>query len=95
MRNGKFTPNLVDGLAAWAVIAGGLVVLALPRLSPESELLTVIGWGAIYGFAGYAMYDLTNLATVRDYSIRLTAVDIAWGTTLSATVTTIVWVIVK
>jgi len=95
MRNGKFAPNLVAGFAAWAVIAAGVVLLAVPRLTPESDITTVLGWGAIYGFVGYAMYDLTNLATVRDYSIKLTAVDIAWGTVLSATVTLIVWLVAK
>ncbi len=95
MKDGKFTPNLPAGVLAWAVIVAGLVLFAVPRLTPDSAIATVIGWGALFGFVGYAMYDLTNLATVRDYSIKLTAIDIAWGTTLSAIVTTIVWLVAK
>lgn len=95
MRGGKFTPNLPAGVGAWAVIALGIVLFAVPKLEPDSSILTVIGWGGLFGFVGYAMYDLTNLATVRDYSLKLTAVDILWGTTLSAVVTTIVWLIAK
>lgn len=95
MEGGKFKPNLVAGILAWAVIAGGLVLFAVPRLTPESSITTVLGWGALFGFVGYAMYDLTNLATVRNYSIKLTIVDILWGTVLSATVTLIVWLVAK
>jgi uncharacterized membrane protein len=95
MRGGKFAPNLPAGVLAWAVIVAGLVLFAVPRLTPESDIATVLGWGALYGFVGYAMYDLTNLATVRDYSLKLTAVDIAWGTVLSAAVTLVVWLVAK
>ena len=95
MKDGKFTPNLPAGVAAWAVIAAGLVLFAVPHLTPDSSIATVLGWGAAFGFVGYAMYDLTNLATVRDYSIKLTALDIAWGTVLSAVVTLIVWLVAK
>ena len=94
-RNGKFTPNLPAGVAAWAVIVAGLVLLAVPRLTPDSSIATVLGWGAAFGFVGYAMYDLTNLATLRDYSLKLTALDIAWGTVLSAAATLVVWLVAK
>ncbi len=95
MKNGKFTPNLPAGVLAWAVIVAGLVIFAVPRLTPDSSIATVLGWGALYGFVGYAMYDLTNLATVRNYSMKLTAIDITWGTVLSALVTTVVWLVAK
>ena len=34
-------------------------------------------------------YDLTNVATIQGWSVRLAVVDIAWGTVLSATVATL------
>lgn len=95
MRNGKFAPNLAAGLAAWTVLAAGIVLFAVPKLEPDSSLLTVLGWGGLLGFVCYATYDLTNLATVRDYSLKLTVADIAWGTALSAVVTTIVWLVAR
>lgn len=39
--------------------------------------------GALYGLFCYAAYDLTNLATIRDWPKRIVLVDIAWGTVLS------------
>jgi uncharacterized membrane protein len=94
-RAGKFAPNLPAAALAWAVIPAGLVLFAVPRLSPDSDLLTVLGWGALYGFVAYAMYDLTNLATIQGYSLKLTVADTIWGTVLSAVVTTIVWLVAK
>jgi len=42
--------------------------------------------GALYGLFTYATYDLTNLATVRDWPVGLAFVDIAWGMLLNAVV---------
>jgi uncharacterized membrane protein len=39
---------------------------------------------ALFGFFAYATYDLTNLATLRDWPWRLSVIDIAWGTFVSA-----------
>jgi uncharacterized membrane protein len=42
--------------------------------------------GALYGFFTYATYDLTNLATLRDWPIVVVVVDIVWGTILGSVV---------
>ena len=44
--------------------------------------------GAAFGFITYATYDLTNLATLRDWPIALTVVDLAWGTARGGVVAT-------
>jgi uncharacterized membrane protein len=38
----------------------------------------------VLGAAAFGVYDLTNLATLRGYSMSMTIVDIAWGTFASA-----------
>lgn len=54
-----------------------------------------VGWqqalllGALFGFFTYAAYDLTNLATLKDWPLSLVVVDIVWGTVLGATVAAI------
>jgi uncharacterized membrane protein len=40
--------------------------------------------GAMFGFFAYATYDLTNLATLKNWPIGLAMLDIAWGSALSA-----------
>jgi uncharacterized membrane protein len=93
--DGKFKPNLPAALIAWALIPLGIVVFVVPRLTPETPVLEVIGWGAMFGAVTYGIYDFTNLATLKGYTTKLTLIDTAWGTVLSAIVTTIVWLVAK
>jgi uncharacterized membrane protein len=68
-------------------IAGILFFAVAPAL--ETGMWTkALLLGALFGFFTYATYDLTNLATVRDWPVLITAVDLAWGTVLSALVAT-------
>jgi uncharacterized membrane protein len=49
--------------------------------------------GALFGLVTYATYDLTNLATLRDWPLQVTLVDLIWGTALTAATTSLsVWV---
>ena len=64
----------------YLVYSAGIVVFAvLPAIRTES-LVTALVMGALFGFFAYATYDLTNLATLRDWPLRMSVVDIAWGT---------------
>ncbi len=40
--------------------------------------------GAAFGFFAYATYDLTNLATLKDWPVGITLIDIGWGVFVSA-----------
>jgi uncharacterized membrane protein len=66
-------------------IAGILVFVVLPGLEDDS-LKTTILRAALFGLVTYATYDLTNLATVKDWPVLITMVDLAWGTVLSVAV---------
>jgi uncharacterized membrane protein len=43
-------------------------------------------FGALFGLVTYATYDLTNLATLKDWPLALTVVDLIWGTLLAGAV---------
>lgn len=52
--------------------------------------------GFLYGVFTYAVYDLTNLATLKGWSIQMTIVDIIWGGVLCMTTTLItLWILSK
>jgi uncharacterized membrane protein len=62
----------------------GIVVFAvLPALKSDS-LGTALALGALFGFIAYATYDLTNFATLRNWTITITAADMAYGAIASA-----------
>ena len=95
MKDGKFSPDLIAGVFAWAVIPLGIVLFAVPHLTQDGSLVDALKWGGLLGLCSYGMYDLTNLSTLRGFSLRLALIDIAWGTCLTAFVTTVVWLVAK
>ena len=66
-------------------IAGILIFATLPALEKHSLRQAII-MGALFGFFCYATYDLTNLATLKDWPVRVVFVDILWGMVLTASV---------
>ena len=69
-------------------IVGILVFVVVPGLEKNS-LKTTLLLAALFGLITYATYDLTNLATVMDWPVIVSIVDIAWGVVLSISVSII------
>ncbi len=74
-------------------IIGLMIFVLLPALDKQS-LMHALVYGALFGFFTYATYDLTNLATIRDWPITITIIDLIWGTSLSAAVSSISYLII-
>ena len=66
-------------------IVGILVFVVLPGLEKQSLKITIIR-AVLFGLITYATYDLTNLATVKDWPLAVTLVDLAWGMVLTTLV---------
>jgi uncharacterized membrane protein len=66
-------------------ILGILVFVVLPGLE-DNSLKTNLLRAALLGLITYATYDLTNLATVKNWPVLITVVDMAWGPVLSVVV---------
>ncbi len=81
-------PNFVAAAAFYLLFAAGLMAfVVLPRAAGDWRMAAA--WGALFGFMAYMTYDLTNLATLRDWPLGLSFIDTAWGclaTGLAATV---------
>lgn len=82
-------PKLLAGLGFYLLYAlGASIFVILPAITKQSWLYAV-QYGALFGLFCYMTYDLTNLAVIRDFPVRLAFIDIAWGsavTALSATI---------
>ena len=64
----------------------GIIIFAVsPALQAESFGKAVL-LGALFGFFAYATYDFTNLATVKNWPVLVTVVDLIWGTVLTGSV---------
>lgn len=63
-------------------ITGLLYFVALPGIASGSFMRTAL-MGAGFGLVAYATYDLTNHATMKDWPLMVTLVDILWGACIS------------
>lgn len=85
VENGSIRLNIIAWLLAWAVIVWLLYIFVI-RSGYSHSITSTLLYGWLLGFLSYAMYDLTNLAFLRDYSLAFTLVDIGWWTFLCAMV---------
>ncbi|HLP59904.1 MAG TPA: DUF2177 family protein [Candidatus Deferrimicrobium sp.] len=80
------SPNWLAAIIFYMLfIVGILVFVVVPGLENNS-LKTTLLRAALFGLITYATYDLTNLATVKDWPLLVTVVDMIWGTVLSVAV---------
>lgn len=66
-------------------VLGNVVFVVQPSLSSVSPT-SVFLRGALYGLVTYGTYDLTNHATMTDWPLSVTVVDMIWGMVLSSVV---------
>lgn len=69
-------------------VLGLLFFVVVPGLNANSLKATLVR-AALFGLVTYATYDLTNLATLKDWPALLSIVDMLWGTFLSVSVSVI------
>ena len=86
-------PNLLAALIFYLIFIAGLIIFVItPALEKQSWISAVL-MGAFFGLVTYSTYNLTNLATVKDWPLLVTVIDLLWGITLSATVSAITYFI--
>lgn len=78
------TPNLYAAGVFYLLFVGALVYYVIEPALRIGSVRDAGIRGALFGLVTYATYDLTNLATLRDWPLLVTAVDLAWGTILAA-----------
>ena len=62
----------------------GLVVFAAMPAVYGGSAATALGHGALFGLIAYGTYDLTNYATLRNWTLKVTLIDLAYGMIVAA-----------
>ena len=76
-------PYIPAALLFYVIFPVGLMAFALvPHASANGWTETLLA-AALFGFIAYTTYDLSNLATLKDWPVGLSLIDIAWGTSVS------------
>lgn len=67
-------------LVFYALYMLGIQIFAVAPALKAGQWQVALLWGAMFGFFCYMTYDLTNYATLKVWSLKVTLLDIAWGT---------------
>ncbi len=89
----KTNINWPAALIFYALFIVGLIIFVISPAIEKKLLMHAIIMGGLFGFFAYATYDLTNLATLKNWPFTLTIVDMIWGTVLAASVSAITYLI--
>lgn len=93
---GNLMTTNVNWLAAiifYLLFIVGLVIFVIQPSLESKSLIKVILTGALFGLITYATYDLTNYATLKDWPLIVTVVDLIWGMILSATISSLTYLV--
>jgi uncharacterized membrane protein len=88
-------PNMVAAVAFYIIYIIGVVMFVVNPALEKQSWQYAAGYGALFGLVAYATYDLTNLATLKNWSLKVVLVDMAWGAFLTAAVGLITYWIVS
>lgn len=78
--------NWAAAILFYLLFLAGLVVFVISPAVEKGSGSRALAFGALFGLITYATYDLTNLATLKDWPLALTAVDMIWGMVLAGSV---------
>lgn len=84
------SPKLLPAAIFYLLYTVGVVFFIIkPALIGDFGLLKVFAYGAFFGLIAYSTYDLTNHATIDNWPVVVTVVDMAWGAFVTGTVSLI------
>lgn len=87
--------KLLPAAIFYVLFIAAMAYFVIAPALEHQNLSRLILSAAIFGLVTYATYDLTNMATLKNWPLLVTVVDIAWGTFLSLAVSLITYLIRK
>lgn len=85
--------NWISAFLVYALFVLGLVIIVLMPSLYTKTATEIFLLGALFGLVAYGVYDLTNLATLKNWTLVMTIVDMAWGALVGASVALITFLI--
>jgi uncharacterized membrane protein len=85
--------NWLAAIIFYLLFITGLIIFVITPAMVRQSWVHALLYGALFGLVTYATYDLTNLATLKDWPLLVTLVDLTWGSILAASVSVITYFI--
>ena len=85
--------NWFAAIIFYLLFIAGLIIFVISPAVEKHSWVHALLFGALFGLITYATYDLTNLATLKDWPLLVTVVDLIWGTVLASAISLITYLI--
>ena len=85
--------NWTAAILFYLLFISGLIIFVITPAMVKQSWVHALVYGALFGLVTYATYDLTNLATLKDWPLLVTVIDLVWGSVLAAAVSVITYFI--
>jgi uncharacterized membrane protein len=85
--------NWFAAIVFYLLFIAGLVIFVISPAVEKQSWTHALIYGALFGLITYATYDLTNLATLKDWPLLVTVVDLIWGAVLASSISIITYLI--
>jgi uncharacterized membrane protein len=85
--------NISAVIIFYLLFVGGLVTFVIAPAAEKHSWTQALIYGIFFGLVTYATYDLTNLATIRDWPLTVTIVDLVWGMVVAGSVSVLTFLI--
>ena len=85
--------NWTAAIVFYFLFIAGLVLFVLMPAVNDGQFVNALVMGGLFGLITYATYDLTNLATLKGWPLKITFIDLAWGTFLGASTSSITYLL--
>lgn len=75
-------PNLIATIAFFAIFILGFTFFVINPSIEKNMWTYALFAGILLGVLSYSTYALTNLATIKDWPVKIALIDILWGASL-------------
>ena len=87
--------NWTAAIVFYIIFIIGISIFVIYPAAAKNSVYYAVVYGALFGVFTYATYELTNMATLKDWPVEIVIIDIIWGAVLTSIVSTAGYYIVK
>jgi len=83
--------NWPAAIVFYLIFVSGIVLFVVGPAVERGSFGQAVLLGALFGLVTYAAYDLTNLATLEGFPLKVAVVDMIWGMVLCGSISAVTY----
>ena len=95
IQGSELNVKMLPSIAVYLLISLGVTIFLFDKINPDHWILGSLGYGFLWGFITYGVFDLTNLGLFDKYDQTTALMDMLWGGTVTAVSTLITYAILR